>query len=321
VQIFLYLLFFWLSLSSPALANLITAAEDLPSKEVRFTWPEVRSKSLKILLEYQNESGAWQRANLGSGFLISSGGLFVTAYHVMKYCLGDQKETSRFSGSVDCSSGRRGIRYKAENDDREFDIQIVSHLKEVDSTNGKDVHTPDEIIKQRDFVIGKLKADSALHFAHWQLRDFDENRINLRQPDADFELTPLLPPKKVFVVGYPKDRDVAISEGFLNLTEKNSRGYFAADYKLYTPTYLESQGISLDTKWGMRVDNHMSGGAVIDGAGYLVGLVVNGNRTTAGILSIENVLETFFSRTGKSGAMPSIILNPTATPLFLRENQ
>ena len=321
MQILLYSLFFWLSLSSPALANLITDAEDLSSKEVRFTWPEVRSKSLKILLEYQNESGAWQRVNLGSGFLISSDGLFVTAYHVMKYCLGDQKETSRFSGSVDCSIARKGIRYKAENGDREFDIQIVSHLKEADSTKGKDVHTPDEIIKQRDFVIGKLKADSAFHFAHWQLRDFDENRINLRQPDADFELTPLLPPKKVFVVGYPKDRDVAISEGFLNLTEKNSRGYFAADYKLYSPNYLESQGISLDTKWGMRVDNHMSGGAVVDGTGYLVGLVVNGNRTTAGILSIENVLETFFSRTGKSGATPSIILNPTATPLFLKENQ
>ena len=321
MQILLYLLLLWLSLSSAALANLITDAEDLSSKEVRFTWPEVRSKSLKILLEYRNESGVWQRANLGSGFLISSDGLFVTAYHVMKYCLGDQKETSRFSGSVDCSTAPKGIRYKAENGDRDFEIQIISHLKEVDSTNGKDTHTPDEIIKQRDFVIGKLKADSAIHFAHWQLRDFDENRINLRQPDADFELTPLLPPKKVFVVGYPKDRDVAISEGFLNLTEKHSRGYFAADYKLYSPTYLESQGISQDTKWGMRVDNHMSGGAVVDGSGYLVGLVVNGNRTTAGILSIENVLETFFSRTGKSGATPSLMLNPTAIPLFLRENQ
>ena len=321
MQILLYSLVVWLSLSSPALANLITDAENLSSKQVRFTWPEVKAKSLKILVEYRNESGTWQRVNLGSGFLISSDGLFVTAYHVMKFCLGDQKEKSRFSGSVDCTIAHKGMRYKAENGDREFEIQIISHLKEVDSTKGKDIHTPDEIIKHRDFVIGKLKADSAIHFAHWQLRDFDENRINLRQPDADFELTPLLPPKKVFVVGYPKDNDVVISEGFLNLTEKNSRGYFAADYKLYSPSYLESQGISLDTRWGLRVDNHMSGGAVVDASGYLVGLVVNGNRTTAGILSIENVLETFFSRARKSGAIPSLTLNPTETPLYLRENQ
>jgi hypothetical protein len=321
VQILLYSFFLWLSLLCPALANLITDAEDLSSKEVRFTWPEVRSKSLKIVLEYRNESGVWQRVNMGSGFLISSEGLFVTAYHVMKYCLGEQKETSRFSARVDCSTGDKNIRYKAENGDRQFEIQIISHLKEADSTKGKDIHTPDEIIKHRDFVVGKLKGDSAIHFAHWQLQDFDANRIDLKRPDADFELTPLLPPKKVFVVGYPKDHDIAISEGFLNLTEKNSRGYFAADYKLYSPAYLASQGISLDTQWGMRVDNHMSGGAVVDGSGYLVGLVVNGNRTTAGILSIENVLETFFSRTAKSGALPSLMLSPTATPLYLRENQ
>jgi hypothetical protein len=130
-----------------------------------------------------------------------------------------------------------------------------------------------------------------------------------------------LPPKRVFIVGYPTDRDFVISEGFLNLTEKNSRGYFAADYKVYTPAYLESQGISLDTKWGIRVENHMSGGAVVDASGYLVGLVVNGNHQTAGILSIENVLETFFSRTAKSGASPSVVLRPTETPLYLKENQ
>lgn len=321
MQILLYSLLVWLSLSSPALANLITDAEELSGKAVRFTWPEVQSKSLKILLEYRNESGVWQRVNLGSGFLISSDGLFVTAYHVMKFCLGDQKEISRFSSGVDCSTTRPGIRYKAENGGREFEIQILSHLKEAESTKGKDIHTPDEIIKQKDFVIGKLKADSAIHFAHWQLRDFDENGVNLTHPDADFELTPLMPPKKVFVVGYPKDRDVVVSEGFLNLTEKNRRGYFAADYKLYSPTYLQSHGISLDTQWGLRVDNHMSGGAVIDASGYLVGLVVNGNRTTAGILSIENVLETFFSRSAKAGAVPSVTLNPTETPLYLRENQ
>jgi hypothetical protein len=50
-----------------------------------------------------------------------------------------------------------------------------------------------------------------------------------------------------------------------------------------------------------------------------VGVVVNGNRNTAGILSIENILETFFSRNGKAGASPSILLTPTETPLYLRE--
>src|SRR5205814_8320850 len=119
-----------------------------------------------------------QRANLGSGFLISSDGLFVTAYHVMKFCLESQKEKSRFSASVDCSAGPSAIRYKAENGDREFEVQIISHLKEVDSTNGKDIHTPDEIIKHRDFVVGKLKSDGAIRFSHWDLRDFEENKIN-----------------------------------------------------------------------------------------------------------------------------------------------
>jgi hypothetical protein len=104
------------------------------------------------------------------------------------------------------------------------------------------------------------------------------------------------------------------------LKDENHRGYFAADYKLYAPAYLERQGISPDTQWGMRVENHMSGGAVVDASGALVGIVVNGNRNTAGILSIENVLETFFSRNGKADAPPSIILTPTKTPLYLRES-
>ena len=42
--------------------------------------------------------------------------------------------------------------------EREFDIQIISHLSETDSTHGKEMHTPDEIIKQRDFVVGRLKS-------------------------------------------------------------------------------------------------------------------------------------------------------------------
>jgi len=180
--------------------------------------------------------------------------------------------------------------------------------------------TPDEIIKQRDFVIGKLITQPGNRFSYWELPDFKPNAIRLSDPRADFELQPLLPPKKVFIAGYPRDRDLEIASGFLNLKDENHRGYFAADYKLYAPGYLEKEGISPDTRWGMRVENHMSGGAVVDAAGSLVGVVVNGNRNTAGILSIENVMETFFSRIGRFGASPAVILAPTETPLYLREN-
>jgi cell shape-determining protein MreC len=70
----------------------------------------------------------------------------------------------------------------------------------------------------------------------------------------------------------------------------------------------------------MRVENHMSGGAVVDSTGSLVGIVVNGGKNTAAILSIENIMENFFSRNGKSGASPAVILTPNETPLYLREN-
>ena len=256
---------------------------------------------------------------MGSGFLISPEGLFVTAYHVMEYCLLGQRKVNRFAESVDCSTAQPRVRYSAVNGDREYQIEILSHLSEADSTNGKNVHTPDEIIKQRDFVIGKLRTQSDTRFSYWQLPDFKPDTISLRNPRADFELQPLLPPKKVFIAGYPRDRDLVIAFGFLNLRDENHRGYFAADYKLYAPGYLEKQGISPDTRWGMRVENHMSGGAVLDTTGSLVGVVVNGNKNTAAILSIENIMENFFSRTGRSGASPAVILTPTETPLYLRE--
>jgi hypothetical protein len=112
-----------------------------------------------------------------------------------------------------------------------------------------------------------------------------------------------------------------ISEVFLNLTEKNRRGYFAANYKIYTAAYLESQGIAADTQWGMSVENHMSGGPVVDSSGNVVGLVVNGNREIAGVVSIENVLVTFFSRTGGSTEYPALLLSPTKTPLYLRNTR
>jgi hypothetical protein len=64
----------------------------------------------------------------------------------------------------------------------------------------------------------------------------------------------------------------------------------------------------------------MSGGAVVDSSGYVVGLIVNGNHNTAGVLSIENILSTFFSRIGASGARPDVLLGPTRTPLFLKRD-
>lgn len=320
MQVFLCLIIFWLSFPSSALSSYLTGTEQLSAQGAKFTWPEVKSKSLKILVEYRDGEGTWERANLGSGFLISPDGLFVTAYHVMRYCLQSQTERSRFFVIADCSNAHPRVRYKAQNDNKEFEIEILSNLKEKDSTNGRDFHTPDEMIKHRDFVIGRLKAEPEMRFSHWELRDFEEGTINVGDPDADFELKPLLPPKRVFIVGYPQGRDFAVAHGFLNLTDENHRGYFAADYKVYAPGYLKSQGISPDTRWGMGVENHMSGGAVVDASGYLVGLVVNGNTNTAGILSIENVLETFFSRSGKSGTRASIMLTPTKTPLYLRQS-
>jgi hypothetical protein len=320
VQVLTFLVLLWLSFPSSALGDYLSKAEQLSAEGARFTWSDVESKSLKILLEYKDGEGNWKQANLGSGFLISPDGLFVTAYHVMKYCLLGQTEVNRFSETVDCSTAQPRLRYRALNSDREFEIQILSHLREEDSTNGKNVHTPDEIIKQRDFVIGKLKAESGIRFSYWQLADFKQGAISLSNPRADFELRPLLPPKRVFIAGYPRDRDLEIVYGFLNLEDENNRGYFAADYPLYAPAYLEKEGISPDTRWGMRVENHMSGGAVVDITGSLVGIVVNGSKNTAAILSIENVVENFFSRTGRLGASPAVILTPTETPLYLREN-
>jgi len=318
----LFLAFLWLSFPTAALGNYLSKAEQLSAEGVTFTWAEVESKSLKIILEYRENEGSWKRTNLGSGFLISPDGLFVTAYHVMRYCLLGQREVNRFAESVDCSSAEvhPRVRYKAQNGDQEFQIEILSHLSEADSTNGKNVHTPDEIIKQRDFVIGKLRTQPGTRFSYWELPDFKPDIIPLSDPRADFELQPLLPPKKVFIAGYPRDRDLEIASGFLNLKDENHRGYFAADYMLYAPGYLEKQGISPDTRWGMRVENHMSGGAVVDSTGSLVGIVVNGGKNTAAILSIENIMENFFSRNGKSGAAPAVILTPNETPLYLREN-
>lgn len=106
----------------------------------------------------------------------------------------------------------------------------------------------------------------------------------------------------------------------MNLKDENHRGYFAANYKVYGAGYLAREGISPDTEWGMHVENHMSGGAVVDDFGNLVGVVVNGGKSTAGILSIENIMATFFSKVGRPGAAPALFLAPKNTPLYLREN-
>jgi len=57
---------------------------------------------------------------------------------------------------------------------------------------------------------------------------------------------------------------------------------------------------------------------VVDALGHPVGVVVNGNQNTAGILSIENVLDTFFSRKRESESQLKVILAPNSTPLFLK---
>jgi hypothetical protein len=169
-------------------------------------------------------------------------------------------------------------------------------------------------------VIGRLKTESTARFPYWKVRDFKQGAINLSDPTADFEFEPLLPPRKVFIAGYPENRDFVIAHGFLNLMEAGGRGYFAADLAIYSPRYLEEHGIAQDTKWGIRVENHMSGGAVIDPAGFLVGLVVSGNANTTGVLSIENVLETFFSTSDMARSRGDIVLPNSKTPLFLRKS-
>lgn len=298
-------------------AEYLTGAEQLKSVGAEFSWRDVESNSVKISLEY-SDGNTKKRLQLGSGFLISPSGLFITAYHVMTYCLQARRESSRFDDRIDCSTAHPRARYFAQNRDREYEIEVLSHLNETDSTSGKSSHTPDEIMKQRDFVIARLKADPGVRFPFWQLKDFKQGNIDLHRPRADFELQPLFPPKKVFIAGYPQQGQFRISYGFLNLRDDKYRGYFSADYALYPPAYLRGAGISLDTKWGMRVENHMSGGVVLDAAGSPIGVVVNGSENTAGILSIENVLENFFSRQKQADAQPALRLAPTSTPLYLK---
>ena len=317
MKTFFFATVLFLGCPSWALCNFLMDADQLTAEGANFTWEEARSKTIKIFVESVDQEKNARRADLGSGFLISPDGLFVTAYHVMKYCLQSEKGESRFATRVDCSTANPVLRYKAQIGDHVHGIEILSFGKETDSVNGRSTQSPDETIKHRDFVIGRLTGGRNVRFSCWKLADFPAGAINLKDPRADFDLVPLRPPKKVFIVGYPNGR-LVIAHGFLNLTESHQRGYFATDLNLYSPEYLKRHGISPDTEWGIRVENHMSGGVVIDPSGYVVGLVVNGANRTTGVLSIENVLETFFSRSEPSGANEGVILNPTRTPLYLK---
>ncbi len=64
----------------------------------------------------------------------------------------------------------------------------------------------------------------------------------------------------------------------------------------------------------------MSGGAVVDAEGFVVGMIVNGNANTTGVLSIENVLENFTSRSKHVGAQRAVTLVPTKVPLYVRKD-
>jgi hypothetical protein len=306
-------------LPSQSAGNFLVGTDHLMAEGANFSWEEAEAKSLRILVELKDSRGEWNTYELGSGFLISGEGYFVTAYHVMKYCLQNKRAAASFGEPVSCSGQNPQVRYKGLNRGQFFDLDIISHLREQDSVDSKATQTPDDTIKRRDFVIGKLKTPR-YNFSYWQIKDFGEGIIDLKRPSAEFELEPLYPPKKVFAIGYPGNREFAITAGYLNLKESNRRGYFAADIPVYSPGYLQNVGIPTDTKWGIRVENHMSGGAVVDADGFVVGLVVNGHANTTGVLSIENVLENFTYRSSNVGGERAVILVPTRVPLYLRKD-
>jgi S1-C subfamily serine protease len=295
----------------------LTDAKQLLAEGAGFSWDDARARSIRILVQRRDQSSD-VRSSIGSGFLISPDGLFVTAYHVMKYCLGNNQGAAGFSVTLDCSAEHPKIEYRAENNGKEYEIEIISYLRREDSVKAE-VQTPEETMKLKDFVIGRLKAPAGTRFAFWQLNEFKRQRASDNPPAAHVELRPLVPPKKVFVAGYSAGPEFSLAQGFLNLTEAQHRAYFAWNYDVYEdPRLLQTYGIPAGTRWGIPVVNFMSGGAVIDAAGNVVGLVVNQSAGNAGVLSIENFLETFFSWTAKPGTPPTVLLKPTQTPLYLK---
>jgi len=104
--------------SSPSLVagKVITSADQLEASGANFTWSGVRTKTVKILLEYQDTDGQWRGASVGSGFVISPDGLFLTAYHVMNFVLRMTRATMDYplvlSVSLDCRRhGGCGIKH------------------------------------------------------------------------------------------------------------------------------------------------------------------------------------------------------------------
>jgi hypothetical protein len=69
-------------LPSSTRGGLLTDAKALLAQGPAFTWDNARSRSVKIVLQPKAGGSA---VLIGSGFMISPDGLFVTAYHVMSY--------------------------------------------------------------------------------------------------------------------------------------------------------------------------------------------------------------------------------------------
>src|SRR5690349_623669 len=114
-----------------AAAELMTGPDQLASQSGPFTWDDARARTVRVLVGASKGSdGGVRRAPLGSGFLIYPDGLFVTAYHVMKYCLEGARRESRLATSVECSNTRPGLSYKAQVGDQLYDVEVLSFGKE-----------------------------------------------------------------------------------------------------------------------------------------------------------------------------------------------
>lgn len=314
LKLFILIFVLFSLLPSNTHGGLLTDAKQLQAQGPAFTWDNARSRSVKIVLQ---PKAAGSPAVIGSGFIISSDGLFVTAYHVMSYCLENNKGRRSVTARLDCSSEHPKVAYRALNNGVEYEIELVAYLTSAESTKAG-MQSPEETIQLKDFVIGRLKGPY-VRFDYWKLNDFTEGLIKQIPSSATLELKPLMPPKKVFIAGYPEGSDFAIADGFLNVTEDQRRAYFAWNHDIYDPRFLEAHDIPIDTVWGMRIENHMSGGAVIDKNGSVIGIVVNSGAHAAGVLSIENFLGTFFSRSPHAGSRPALSLSPAEIPLYLKQ--
>src|ERR1043166_3637437 len=76
--VLIFILFFLLPSSTHG--GLLTDPKQLQAQGPAFTWDNARSRSVKIVLQPKAAGGP--PVLIGSGFIISPDGLFVTAYHV-----------------------------------------------------------------------------------------------------------------------------------------------------------------------------------------------------------------------------------------------